>query len=686
MAGTVTALRMTLTDVASLARVQRPVVSMWRARTADTDAPFPSPVTVEGRSELFDASQVAQWLVETEHGNNPNAPDDAAAFAMVAGVSSDNGTVFAGLTALLALRAAMDIPLRDLTVEELLDAADECDPDDACLYTEIEALRAELPTLAGYADDLVDAAYSAPVAFEKLMRDRFRVGLRGHADVALTDAAVNLVAATAIELAAGQAEAPVFVDSTSGGSDLLMGVVRQFGESGDLTLMTNSDTSSAARLVRRRLRSHGVVREGLEVDAVGAFEVSKPVVHLAQYPSPGDPALDPTRVLSTIESIVLQMDDTQRGVVIGPASVLCDASLSVAADEVRSDLLRSGRVRAITRLPVGLVKSKPRQAQALWVLGPSYETVPIADRWTMVADIAGHTLTPVVVQDLISDLIASLGDRATVHAHSFRFARTVLTRALLAGRGSLVEAARSVPPKAVAFGAGAAIRAEELLRALSTEPHGPPLGFSAQPGPAPQSPKVVTIHNLLAERRLRYIPGNRLDTDDIADNPLEAAGIHLIGVPEVLGQSSRGSRWMDPLLFATHYEAGRLTEPGDVVFCTTPKPSAIVDTEGSSIVEFPCRVLRLTGEHPAGLHAEIVAADINTALPRQKQWRLWQTRRVPASQHKRLDAALKALREQRAAVNATFAHLNELNTLIMDGVTDGSIALTDDTVTTNGAH
>ena len=177
--------------------------------------------------------------------------------------------------------------------------------------------------------------------------------------------------------------------------------------------------------------------------------------------------MDATQILSAVEHLVLQMDDQQRAVIIAPARVLCDVPLAAAAAGLRSGLLRTGRVRAIVRLPQGLLRSKPREAQALWVLGPSFAEVPIAERWTMVADLSTRDLTEDVSQDLVSDIVASMGDRATIRAHSFRFARLVQTRLLLASRKSLVAAPShgSAPSPS---GAEAALRVEELVRLLQT--------------------------------------------------------------------------------------------------------------------------------------------------------------------------------------------------------------------------
>jgi hypothetical protein len=56
---------MTMSDVAALARVQRPVVSVWRSRAAATEIPFPAPVTHDRGQDLFDAALIGAWLAET---------------------------------------------------------------------------------------------------------------------------------------------------------------------------------------------------------------------------------------------------------------------------------------------------------------------------------------------------------------------------------------------------------------------------------------------------------------------------------------------------------------------------------------------------------------------------------------------------------------------------------------------
>jgi hypothetical protein len=57
---------------------------------------------------------------------------------------------------------AVSCGLSRSTAAELLNAADEADPDDLFLYAELEALDSALPGLASFADRLADSAPEPP--------------------------------------------------------------------------------------------------------------------------------------------------------------------------------------------------------------------------------------------------------------------------------------------------------------------------------------------------------------------------------------------------------------------------------------------------------------------------------------------------------------------------------------------
>jgi hypothetical protein len=677
MTTTESALLMTMSDIAALARVRRPVVSTWRTRAAHTDTPFPAPVFRERGQEFFDAGQIGSWLTETRRGNNPEAAADAAAHAAPPRSAQAEGDTFPAVTALLTLRSLIGGPLSALSPDDLLDAADEHDPDDDMLYREVESAGDAREPLARYVDELVEAAYAEAAAFERLMADRSRADRRDLDDTALSSCALDLMSRTATALAATQSGDPVIVDVTGSVGGVLIAIARDEDSARDLTVITASGDGETARLASRRLAVHRIPHRTVDVQADGAFTVSGNAVHVAQFPPVRDAAMSPVGMLSAIDQIVLQMDPTQLAVVMAPSAVLSDANLDREADQVRSALLRSGRVRAIVRLPVGLRPRKPQQAQTIWVLGDAYARVELAERWTMVADLSSLPLDQGAIDDLVGDLAAALGDLATVRAHAFRFARLVLTRTLLASRDSLVAGARTATRPPPRGGAALAVRIDQLVGSLSSESNNAGLvPLAVEPATPTGGATMSSVEQLIAAGHLRYIPGNRLDPNDIDDGTADAAGIRIIGPAEVLGEQALGRRRIDRLRFAAEYPAGRVTEPGDVVFCTTPRPTAIVDTEGTSVVAYPARILRVNQSDPGGLLAEVVAVDVLSLASTHKQWRRWLLRQTGPRQRAALSDALASIRLQQERARERLARLDELTSLLMTGVTAGTVTLT----------
>jgi hypothetical protein len=670
-------LLISLADVARLARVQRPVVSMWRSRSAATGTPFPPLVERVGAQERFDADQVVSWLELTGRGNNPDVRAEVAAFASLAGVSSQGErALFDGLTALLTLKTIVGIQLGGLGAEALLDLADDADPDDSLLLREVTALGEDLSALAVHVDDLSGADFNPAGAFERLMGDRFRRHLRGQAVVALREDARSLVARVARALAVEAGIRPaLFVDPTCGGSDLLVTAVGLYDDESAPSVMTSDEDSPAGRLARRRLRVHDIPREDVHIDGDGAFELSTPAVLLAQLPAPGSPSMTTVAMLTAIDNIAVQMADDQRAVVIAPAAVLSDRLLDPVCGRLRDSVLRLGRVRAVVRLPKGLVTARPRQQLTMWVLGPSYGHVPADERWMMLADLANVPLTADVVDDLVTDLVVSMGDQTMVRAHAFRFTRIITTRILLASRGNLLEVAPRVERARAGTAAEVALRIGWLKVQLQQDHGVEPLEFDVQTNPDIDNfsqTQHVTIAAALGARSLRVIAGNRVDPADLhATN-----GAPVIGPAELIGDSPLGERQVDRLRFGAAYDAGRYTEPGDVVFCTSPRVGAIVDRHGGSVVVSPARVLRVDRHKPHGLLPHVIAADINRVVPQAKQWRLWRLRCAPAEQLAPLRETLKAIDAERMAALDRVSLLDELAVLVTAGVTDTTLTIT----------
>lgn len=661
-------LRITAAGIAELARVKRPVVTMWRRRFSDGESAFPTPCSSAGSAPLFDALEVARWLATTAHGNNPSAVEDAARFALRAG-----GQDHQAMSAMLALRAIQGQALADLDAEELTDLADEADPDDLALFREIERLGEEGPLVARRVDALVEAAYTPTAAMEELvasLRSTSRAG-----DLLLSPEASALISEIAIELALTNGHAdvsqPVFVDPTGVGVDRISDIVARLDDVAEITVVQADSDSESARLLRRRLLTIGVARSGLSVESGGEFEVTVPAVHVAQYPAADGGAAAPAEILAAIDQIVLQMSDAQRGVVLAPAKVLVDGGLDVEAESLRSTLLRSGRVRAVVLLPGGTEVGSPRSRFGLWVLGPAHQTVAIADRWTLVADLSGSGLSPAIRADLIGDIATSLGDRGEVHAHPFGVGRRVVTSRLIARSGSLVDDSVAVMHATVERGAHNAADVPAQFDAVIDR-----LGSSAPASVAhvtasaqPRHLRSSRLGELAADGHVRCASGARIDVED-----LDAVdGFTVLGVDEVIGARAVGSRRIDRMLFAGRYPRVRLTEPGDVVFTVRPTPRAVVDENGASVVVYPARILRIKRSDPAGLVPDVLAADVVAQGAHSRDWRRWSARRIVGAESDALVRVLRDVRAARADAQRRIDDLARLEQIITAGVTSGAL-------------
>ncbi|MDQ0261195.1 hypothetical protein [Sinomonas atrocyanea] len=648
---------LTLPDVARLARVKRPVVSVWRTRAAGTDHPFPAARGTRANQELFDASEIGEWLEATRRGNNPEALADADAFSIRSALDHGSPRIAAGLEALLALARLVDSPLDTLSSDGLLDEADDADPEDSCLWTELNDLGDELSTAARYTRRLINAAYNPAAAFEQLTAAHLeRTSLP-------SPEAIALIGSAGAELLRGLIPEAALADPVPGCSELTLAVLRALPEGAEPRILLADDGGPSCRGARRRLLVHGTQPEALAVDSEGHFAVTGAAVLVAHLVGSGQ-----EQTLGRVENIALQMDDRQRAVVLAPARALTDPLSDKAAEALRADLLRGGRVRAVVRLPEGALPSRPREAQALWILGPAHADVELSDRWTMVADLTGHQLTRAVREDLVGDIAASLLDQDSIWTHSYRFARITYTRTLLATRGSLVQLAGQ-PAKPSSRPAELELHLDALLDALGTDAR-ELLGHTLSPGAHTPLP-AESIERLIAAGNLACLPGTRMDSGEASS---AGDGTRLLGVRELMDPTAI-RRTVDLLEFTALHPSARLTEPGDVVFCTSPRPAAVVDEEGASAVPYPARILRISQADPGGLSPALLAADINARPAGDRHWKQWRARRLPEAQRGPLAEAMGAVVREQAAARVRLERLAELNRLLADAVASGALAL-----------
>ncbi len=183
------------TDVAMIARVQRPVVSMWRKRYSGPDA-FPG--AVGGR---FEAEAVVGWLVEHGRGNNPHPERALPMLGMLVEARTDQSRAM-GLSAMLACRAAYGEGLVEDLGSGAVTASVMAGLDRFGSFgDEVAALGGDLPRTAAAVDAFLDERFGAADAMRWFTDDCLVRHLPLFAAAALSDGAAGLVARAAEALA-----------------------------------------------------------------------------------------------------------------------------------------------------------------------------------------------------------------------------------------------------------------------------------------------------------------------------------------------------------------------------------------------------------------------------------------------------------------------------------------------------
>lgn len=666
-------LTLTMPDVAELAQVKRAVVSMWRRRYANGALPFPAPVDAEAKQPRFRAVEVAAWVERRGQGNNPDFRADAAVVAALTD-DGDPTRAFDALTALLALAPYTSAPLATIDPDDLVDLADEVDPHDRFAYRETVGLGPHLRDAARHAGAVASAAYNPASAIERLLGARHRTGDPRLTGTVLRAPVLNLVADVLAALAPDD-EDLVVTDPRPGCGDLLAAVLGRTERVEPVLAHVPAGGDHVLRLARRRLAANSwpVEASSGDVDA-----------HLVtQVPALDEPDLDPVDVLSRVEDAVLGLPIGRAAVVVGPASALVDELRDPGAEKIRDDLMRSGRLRSVVLLPAGLVVSRPRQKMAIWVLGTVLPSASFGKKHLVVADLSEHApdgdeFDGSVVGDLLTDLIAAQGTDRDADAHHFRFAKFLDSGAVVARRQSLLGAAKATRDLVFRDPAGTEHYLHELMAHL-TDPVRPselPVvrGLSGgEPGGR------YTIEGLVGHGFVHRRPGHRLCVEDVVQGVLEGT-VPVIGTAEVLGAAAWGGRRIDRLGFLARYSSGRLTEPGDIVYVTAPRPAAVVDVEGFCVVETPARIFRVPGRARGRVVPEVLAADINAAGVETRDPEGWTVRLVPLDQGPALSEALTVLREEEHALRARLETLTDLRGGLLDGVASGVVGLSTENV------
>lgn len=679
-------LLMSMAEIADLARVKRPVVTTWRRRYRA----FPAPSSANAMSPLFDARQVADWLIATGRDLEGRIEADLSLHALAGlGAGMDPAELVALMTALICVRHLDGEPLAADPAGlryGLLSRAAKLDPRDAYLLSEAALLPADPYWLATAVDELIDAAWGCREAFERIMDGgrRFQTGLHART---VTPRLAGLVADLSSARERARERTITICDPTAGPGDLLAAVADAIGPDYPPLFQAAEADAYLTRLAGRRLSVHGVAGSDLTVaisDEVPG-EWDDPDVIVTQIPYVPAESRSGEEVTDRLDDIALRLAPGCTAAVLGPADVLAGELPPYSqAERTRAKLLSSGMVEAIIRLPGGLVRFRPGYEVALWVLTSAYES-PWRG-WVLLADLSDRELSDEVAAELVEDVVTWRRDGYRPHAHTRAFSVQARVGDLVDGLRPLTARRQGRFSKNRTGTAGADLVSrvtgleaglERLAATVAADRE--PVRSQIAAGTR-SSPPVQTVGALARAGRLVIRPGTRLRGVQLGPE-----GHHdIIGAPELLGQAHRGHRRIDRVTLANLPRA-HLTEPGDVIVTTTPGFGVMVDHEGLAVAEFPARVLRIPATERQAFTPRTLAGLLAGRLPSLRPAGAVRSARrlrdhelplLPPTEVQLLDQFLAVLDARQDAAQQELDLIAELRDLTTSGVGDGTLTFT----------
>lgn len=604
----------TMSDIARLAGVQRPVVSVWRGRPRTRGGrylPFPAPVNTSTGVEHFDRSAVVGWLQETGRGNNPEAALDAGAFVATSGADLE------AAVALLILRTQLGADLEGLTGEELATLAGEIDPGDEYLNREIADCVGH-PQWQTFVDEVAESAFGPQDAYQRLTSGRL-----GRAEQGLDHTTLALLRAV-----------------LGGVRRQLPGSLLGLPEDPALAWVLGQDVEAVRAPLRpwQRASARRAVLQGLILDptaAAGTLWVRQLM------------GVDPDRALAEIAELDLELGPSDAAVVVAPASLLCGRLRGTTAAD-RAQTLRLGHLALGLRLPRGGWQRAPRQALGVWVLSGRHRP----DDPLRLADLSAQSVD---LDDLASDVSAAVQG---TDARAYRYARVGDLARILAG-------GEVVPPGVRAVQYSGETSLLDAVYAASLTTSADVAGFDVTATESSSQIRLTrrSLSQLLTAGQLRMVRGNRIDTTRHT-----AAGT----VRVLTGDGEHDAVRLDPLdVVAVHPHAVR-TEPGDVVFTPSP-PRARVDEVGGAVVCSPSRIIRLAATAQVGPY--LLAATINEFADPGTEWQTWAVPDFAGDDLETLEATLAAAATHQELLTTQLRATSQLSSALIRGVAAGAVRI-----------
>ncbi|WP_197938807.1 hypothetical protein [Phytohabitans flavus] len=570
--------------------------------------------------ERFQRDDVVEWLSRTGRGNNAQQQLDAPALSVPVGVSLED------LVTLLCLYAYGDTDLGDLTTADRESLAERGDRSDRFLLTEVRQLRVDDEGLR-FIDDLVEASRGLPEALARLEGGPAGRAL-GRREFTVEATALLNAVIRAGTLYLDPDGVPIVLTGGPLGLPLAVG-----SDARELVVVGNGP---AERALRRRVAIHGL---DVSDDAV------PPLVRVLSVLGQELGA-----ALDKVDDLLLGLGKNEVGVVIGPASALCEP-LRGDDERFRAKMLRPGRLVAAVRLPRGMWREAHRQALGMWICTGDRTT----DR-PMVADLGAFPPTDMAVEDVSADISGALSGDSR---RAFRYLRVADLPDILTGSPIVPQGARAPHLKASSDDHLDRVQAAALVTVESQ----PPLDVLVTAAPGTMVLRQRSLGELRDAGLMEVHRGSRIDSD---------AGVADGSVLVLSADGTMDGVVLDPFDAARLYPRASRTEPGDVVFVGGTSPCARVDERGGALVASPSRILRLRSGAGVGPHT--MAAIINYQSS-TREWPTWSVPRLDSDAAEALEAALADASTYGAALRDRQAALHDLITALIDGVAAGAVSV-----------
>ncbi len=684
--------RITYTEIAALAQVQRPVPTTWSRRHPG----FPAPVAHEDGRPLFDARAVVDWLTTTGHGNAD--PRHLCAELALHTLSAwrtptlSAPVLLGALTALICLRQQLDTEVSDRSWDAILGRAARLDSEDTFLLAELRAVPEHIgPVLAALADELTEAAYTPAEAFDWTVEARRRIGSHELAAGELAPVVSHALAALSGIDTLG--EGSVIATPYARAGDLLAALHAQAPEGSGHTYLAADEEPVRVRLVRRRMLVRGVNEFQLDViqgEDLSADDWAYPDLLVCALPYEAAETRSPQAVLERVQTLTDYLDTGSSAVVLGPADVFVrPLPRHGEANRLRRSFLQNGLLKAAISLPDGAYPYRPGYRTAVWVLART----PKEHRTGLIllADFSAKPLTEPVVDTLAEDIAIWRASRWRKDPrHAPRHA-VIIPAKDLDDRPGAAFTPQHRPPEAryTRSVIERPSRISDLERRL-TDLHErarhqadlrAALRIQAVLRPEDQPVRRTTVRRLLDERRLRRRPGHR-----IAGEHLTTEGHYPVLTPdEILGAARLGSHRIDRGSLLTAYEHAQFTEPGDIIVTANPRFGVHVDTEGLSVVAAPARILRVHPDADPPVLPRVLAALLRAAASEYARTsgavrasRSIEDLLIPdlsRDEAERYDAVLAEIESRAALLREQSAALDDLARVTAAGIVDGTLTI-----------